>query len=132
VLEQSHRDPEKEPLVRLLAASKFFGRTRAFGPVDFALESGESAALIGRSGAGKSSLARCLSGLEPLSEGRRLLLPGLESRSIQLVFQDSPVAMNPAWTVQAILAEPLRVAGIPVTLDGLRERLEEVGLTAAN
>jgi ABC-type dipeptide/oligopeptide/nickel transport system ATPase subunit len=38
--------------------------------------------------------------------------------------------MNPAWTVQAILAEPLRVAGIPVTLDGLRERLEEVGLTA--
>jgi ABC-type dipeptide/oligopeptide/nickel transport system ATPase subunit len=103
------------------------GRVRAFGPVDLTLQEGESVALVGRSGTGKSTLARCLAGLEPLTEGR---LDG-GGRAVQLVFQDSPLALPRQWTVAAILAEPLELAGQRETPRQLAERLEQVGLPPA-
>ena len=80
-------------------------------------------ALIGRSGSGKSTLARCIAGLEfpdsgeVLCEGYDLLRLSAQElgeyrRLVQLVFQDSIMALNPSFSVEDIIAEPLRIAGV--------------------
>ncbi|HEY3938940.1 MAG TPA: dipeptide/oligopeptide/nickel ABC transporter ATP-binding protein [Bryobacteraceae bacterium] len=79
-----------------------------------------SVALVGESGAGKSTLGRCLSRLEkPDSgeirfDGKNLLtLQPKESlamrRSVQFVFQDSAIAMNPRFSAAEVVEEPLRI-----------------------
>lgn len=83
---------------------------------------GATTALIGESGSGKSTLARCLARLEdPDSgeirfEGRNIVgLPKEQlaavRKRIQLVFQHSATAMNPRYTVEDVVGEPLRIAG---------------------
>jgi ABC-type dipeptide/oligopeptide/nickel transport system ATPase subunit len=105
---------------------------RAFGPVDLEWRAGECAALVGRSGSGKSSLARCLAGHEPLTEGALsgTAVQGGSVRGVQLVFQDSPLALNPRWSVAEILEEPARVCGRRESRTFLGRRLEEAGLPA--
>jgi len=123
-----------EPIISLLRAGKTYPSPahRAFGPVDLELHEGECAALAGRSGAGKSTLARCLAGLETLSEGVRLFHAENDAvgrRAVQLVFQDSPTAMNPAWTVLKILREPLALAGSDASPGRIADLLQSVGLS---
>ncbi|MBL8222427.1 MAG: ATP-binding cassette domain-containing protein [Bryobacterales bacterium] len=104
----------------------------AFGPVDLELNAGECVAVAGRSGAGKSTLARCLAGLEALSEGSLwadgVEHPGGPVPGVQLVFQDSPAAMNPAWSVDQIIREPLWLSGERKPEGRIKELLEQVGL----
>lgn len=80
---------------------------------------GETVALLGRSGRGKSTLARLLVGLETPQAGEILFqnraLAGFRSRdwhdlrrSVQMVFQDPMGAVNPRLTVAGIVSEPLR------------------------
>lgn len=87
--------------------------------VSLSIQEGETVALLGRSGCGKSTLARLLVGLEQPTLGevqfRGKKLPALERtdikafrRDVQLVFQDSPSAVNARLTIRAIIAEPLR------------------------
>ncbi len=84
---------------------------------------GETVGLVGESGSGKTSLGRAVLGLAEISGGtvtfdgrdithanrrtRRSL-----SRDIQVVFQDPYSSLNPAMTVEAILAEPLTAQGM--------------------
>lgn len=87
--------------------------------VSISIQKGETVALLGRSGCGKSTLARLLVGLEqptsgevvfrgkPISKFDRLHTKAFR-REVQLVFQDSPSAVNARFTVRAIIAEPLR------------------------
>jgi ABC-type glutathione transport system ATPase component len=122
---------EKQPAQPLLAVReltlhyrqrKAFGAEKtaatAFQNISLDLNSGKTLALVGASGSGKSSLARSLVLLEKpnsgqiLFEGRNLLTAtrqGLKKarREIQLIFQDSPSALNPNLTLEKILAEPL-------------------------
>jgi ABC-type glutathione transport system ATPase component len=90
----------------------------ALNDVSLDLHAGKTLALIGSSGSGKSSLARCIVLLEKpesgevLFGGKNLLCLGVAerreaSRAMQMVFQDSAAAMNPAFTVAEILEEPL-------------------------
>lgn len=87
--------------------------------ISLAIEEGETVALVGRSGCGKSTLARLLVGLESPSAGTvmfrghavdTLTRGGLKDfrREVQLVFQDSPSAVNGRFSIRAIIAEPLR------------------------
>lgn len=108
------------PALKAAGAGKVYGtaKHRALRAVDFEVRAGETVALIGRSGAGKSTLARCLAGLDHLSEGEifvegRRVWPGLRrpTPGVQLVFQDSPMALNPRWTVENLIGEPLRLHG---------------------
>ncbi len=81
---------------------------------------GEIVAVVGESGAGKSSLGRAALGLVPLAAGR-VLLAGAElaplaadrslaaRRAVQLVFQDPAASLNPQMPVGEIVAEPLTV-----------------------
>lgn len=80
----------------------------ALANVTFQLSAGECAAVVGRSGAGKSTLARCIAGFERPSTGA-IALDG----RCQLLVQDSPLSMNPRWTVARLLAEPHFIQGDP-------------------
>lgn len=86
--------------------------------IDLVVRKGESVALVGESGCGKSSLGRCVLGLERPTEGE-ILFEGRRidnlSRAafreirqrIQVVFQDPFSSLNPRMRVRSIIGEPL-------------------------
>ncbi len=91
--------------------------TRAVDGVDLGIRRGETVGLVGESGCGKTTLARGIAGLQPLSAGRILLdgedVTGIGAgrgarKRIQMVFQDPYASLNPRMTVYEALSEPLR------------------------
>ncbi len=88
---------------------------RAVQPCDFTVHKGESIALVGGSGSGKSSIGKAVAGIGPWSEGSlRLFGESLshkrtptQKRAIQTVFQDPVASLDPRWTLRNIVAEPL-------------------------
>jgi ABC-type dipeptide/oligopeptide/nickel transport system ATPase subunit len=94
----------------------------AFRDVSLTIFPGKTLAVVGESGAGKSSLARCIALLERPSTGEielgdknLLALGGKElfamRREVQLIFQDPASALNPRLTACEIIAEPLLIQG---------------------
>jgi peptide/nickel transport system ATP-binding protein len=118
-------------------------RTQVLHDVDLALDSGGAVAVVGNSGAGKTTLARAIVGLHRQVRGRigfddGDLPPRAERRSreqrrrIQLVPQDPLGTLNPSRTVGATLHRPLRMhrRGRKEKLAGrTTELLEAVGLS---
>jgi oligopeptide/dipeptide ABC transporter ATP-binding protein len=131
---------ENTPLLRVEGLRKWFGShgdvVRAVDGVSFDVHPGQTLALVGESGCGKSTTARCLVRLEDPSEGRivfreeeitavarRRFRP--LRRKIQMVFQDPHASLNPSMTVKRMLAEPLRLHGIAARED-MEEQLAEL------
>jgi peptide/nickel transport system ATP-binding protein len=96
---------------------------RAFENADLVLRRDATLAIVGESGAGKSSLARCLALLEIPSSGEiffdgrpTLNRPKHElfrlRRQVQLIFQDPTSSLNPQFSAAEIVAEPLRIQRI--------------------
>lgn len=110
------------------------GLSAGYGPVDaqgqpaaliledinFQLFRGQAIGVIGESGSGKTTLARAIAGLVAPCHGsilfkNRELKPTLELRAreelrqIQIVFQMADTALNPAQTINRILARPLQL-----------------------
>ncbi|MCC6304600.1 MAG: ATP-binding cassette domain-containing protein [Rhodobacteraceae bacterium] len=98
------------------------GRLRAVDGVTLAIARGETLGLVGESGRGKSTLARCIVGISRPTAGRLAIAgvapgPGRASRlararAVQKVFQDPGGALNPCLTVGRIIEELLRVHGV--------------------
>ena len=117
---------------------------RAVAGVSFAIRRGETFALVGESGCGKSTVARLIVGLYQPSRGRIRFegtdLAALRSRRalapfrrrMQMIFQDPYASLNPRWRVRDIVAEPIRAFGLADEVRGLDARvvelLEQVGL----
>jgi polar amino acid transport system ATP-binding protein len=59
-----------EPLIKVEAVRKSYGRNEVLCGIDLTVQRGEVVALIGASGSGKSTLLRCINGLETVSAGR--------------------------------------------------------------
>ena len=75
--------------------------------VDFNVRHGEIVGLVGESGSGKSTLAKMILGLLPAQEGEIVH----HTPRPQIIFQDPYSSLNPAYDVEWILEEPLRVFG---------------------
>ncbi|MBU2872316.1 ATP-binding cassette domain-containing protein [Colwellia sp. E2M01] len=84
-------------------------------PLSFTLESKKTLAIVGETGAGKSTLAKILVGAEIPStgtislNGRSLENQRFKQRcqQIRMIFQDSGTTLNPSLTIQELLDEPL-------------------------
>ena len=106
------------PLLERLVYRKPKINLRAVDGVSFTLNKGETLALVGESGCGKSTVARLLTGLYSLTRGE-ILFDGQSLSSMdkasqqsmrkrrQMIFQDPYASLNPRWRVGRIIAEPL-------------------------
>ncbi len=87
------------------------------GPINFELRAGETLAIVGENGSGKSLLAKLLVGVETPSSGdiylngQRLTMHNIKQRclNIRMIFQQSNESLNPGITIGSILDEPLRL-----------------------
>ena len=98
------------------------GRLRAVDAVSLNVRRRETVAVVGESGCGKSSLAKAMVGLTPVTSGS-LVLDGADVTSIgrsgwrkhrsaiQMVFQDPYSSLNPRHTVRRSLEDALRGSG---------------------
>jgi oligopeptide/dipeptide ABC transporter ATP-binding protein len=117
---------------------------RAVDGVSFDVHRGETLALVGESGCGKSTTGRLLLRLVDSSAGSvhfdgadMLAMNAQQFRSLrrrlQMVFQDPSSAFNPHMTVSEVIAEPMRLAGAsaPDGRSRVAELLPLVGLPAS-
>jgi oligopeptide transport system ATP-binding protein len=117
-------------------------RVQAVSDVSFDVARGETLSLVGESGCGKSTVARCVTRLVEPDSGS-ILLDGTDLASLraeplrrlrrrfQIVFQDPQASLNPRMTVAQLIAEPLEVHRIDGDVgDRVAELLRLVQLPA--
>jgi oligopeptide/dipeptide ABC transporter ATP-binding protein len=125
--------------------SKIAGAVKAVDGVSFKVRRGETLGVVGESGCGKSTLARVIIRLLDATEGSvkldgndlTKLTPNemrASRRNIQMVFQDPYASLNPRWTIERTLLEPMKVYGIgsmKERKEKISELLNQVGLDSA-
>ena len=130
------------PITRGIVFQKEIGRVRAVDGVSFTLEKGQTLGVVGESGCGKSTMARCVMRLLEATSGKitfdgrditklsaRDLMP--VRRELMMVFQDPYASLNPRKRVGFIVAEALEVHKIGTQAEQkqrVQELLEIVGL----
>ncbi|MGH9075633.1 MAG: ABC transporter ATP-binding protein, partial [Acidimicrobiales bacterium] len=129
------------PVKKGLVIDRVVARVRAVDDVSFALDEGETLGMVGESGCGKTTLARCLVRLlTPTAgtisfRGRDITRAGSRSlrpvrRELQMVFQDPQASLNPRKRVGQIVGAGLRLRGVrgADVEDRVRDLLARVGL----
>jgi oligopeptide/dipeptide ABC transporter ATP-binding protein len=130
------------PITRGILIQRQVGAVQAVDGVSFDICAGETLGLVGESGCGKTTVGRTMLLLYPPTDGHVKFggqdvqqLKGkalLEMRrDMQMIFQDPYGSLNPRWTVNSIVGEPLRVHGLAsgsARTDRVKELLRLVGL----
>ncbi|TCN44603.1 oligopeptide transport system ATP-binding protein [Kribbella orskensis] len=146
-LTQTVTQPVTQPLLRVRDVRKEFathGRevVRAVDGVSLEVRKGETLGLVGETGCGKSTLARCIAHLYDVTSGsvefdgteltglsRREMRP--LRREIQMIFQDPYGSLNPRRRVGSIIGDPFAIHGISAGAERKRkvqDLMEVVGL----
>ncbi len=119
---------------------------KAVNGVDFSVQRGETFALVGESGCGKSTIANMVVGLYTPTSGK-IYFDGKDMsaianhkeemqlrRRMAMIFQDPYASLNPRWRVSKIVNEPIRAFGLLKEKQAILERtaslLRQVGLAA--
>ena len=108
---------------------------KAADHVSFNIRRGTTFGLVGESGSGKSTVARMIAGLTPPTSGI-ILFDGVDKwsaaaqtvamrRRFQMIFQDPYASLNPRWTVEELIAEPLVVLGLTSGKEETAARVQE-------
>ncbi len=135
------------PVTQGLVLQKAVGYVRAVDGISFDIQRGETLGLVGESGCGKTTAGRTLLGLYPATGGE-INIDGHDMRRArgaelmeirrraQIIFQDPFASLNPRWTVNSIISEPLRVHGLAGNQKMRNERVQEllqlVGLSSSH
>lgn len=112
--------------------------------IEFEIFAGQTLVLVGSSGSGKSTVARCVTRLEKPDTGQIWLdgtdIAQLSSRELrtlrtklQIVFQDAATSINPRFSAAEMIEEPLLVQGWGNRIERrvrAKELMQEVGLSA--
>jgi len=130
--------PPIKPLLKLDAVSRDFDVSapwlnrviehapkrylRAVDGVSLEVTKGETLALVGESGCGKSTVARLAVGLYTPTEGRI----EFHGRRMQMIFQDPYASLNPRWRIKKIVEEPIKLLA---TKQRYEDLLVQVGLS---
>lgn len=118
-----------------------YGQVEALTDVSITIAAGERVAVVGRSGAGKSTIARLACGLTSPAGGRVTTL-GVEMSALKrkelralrqrlhLVFQDPSQSLHPGLGVRQLVGEPLAIAGTKTATqqDRINDAMTGVGL----
>ena len=122
-----------------ISARELFGsrqRVQAVDDVSFDVRRGETLGLVGETGCGKSTLARCIIRLESLTSGR-VFFDGQEisalsdselrpyRRRMQMVFQDPYGSLNPKRRVGSIIGDPFEIHRL-ATGGELKRRVQDL------
>ena len=122
---------------------------KAVDNISFDIKAGETLGLVGQSGCGKTTTARALCLLDPKTSGNvnfynpdTKLMESIDEidedrlrifrRNMQMIFQDPYESLNPRWTIQDIIKEPLEIHNIgsfSEREEAVVEILRTVGLT---
>jgi peptide/nickel transport system ATP-binding protein len=137
-----------KPLLNRLLEGKPRMILKAVSGIDFEIKKGETFALVGESGCGKSTVANLVVGLHMPSAGK-IEFDGIDvayltsrfqmallRRRMAMIFQDPYASLNPRWRVDAIVSEPIRafslLKGTPAISRRTGELLIQVGLSPAD
>jgi oligopeptide transport system ATP-binding protein len=153
----SHSDvapPNSDVLVRLKGVVKHFpirsgllrrvvGRVHAVDGVSLEVRRGETLGIVGETGCGKSTLARCVARLYDLTAGtivfdgrdisrlsRRRMRP--LRKGVQMIFQDPIGSLNPRRRIGSIIGDPFAIHGISRGQDRKRSVQELMKLVGLN
>ena len=143
--------PPTESLLEVTGLKKHFGQSDSFldrvlggsgtvhavDGVDLSVDAGETVAVVGESGCGKTTLGHTILRLEEPTAGSVTYdgtdLTGLSNsemrsfrREMQMIFQDPQASLNPRKTVGEVLEAPLRVHDIGLDTEDRRERVKEM------
>ncbi|HZV50852.1 MAG TPA: dipeptide ABC transporter ATP-binding protein [Candidatus Dormibacteraeota bacterium] len=130
------------PIRRGIVFRREVGRVRAVDGVSLEVHQGETLGLVGETGCGKSTLARCMTRLYDLTSGRVVFdghdisrLPQRQLRrlrtDLQMIFQDPYSSLNPRRRVGSIIGDPLAIHGVADGAERQRrvqELMVQVGL----
>ncbi len=133
------------PVTKGIILQRTVAHVKAVDGVSFSISRGEALGLVGESGCGKTTIARCILKLvEPTDGEIRFDGQDIERldkqstrdfrRRVQAIFQDPYSSLNPRMKVGEIIGEPLIIHGVaqgPADLDRrVRELLDLCGLTS--
>ena len=108
--------------------SKEYIKKKILNNVSFSMEKGEILGMLGKSGAGKSTIGKILLQLSRPTTGTILFegkaLSEVPRRDIQAIFQDPYTALNPSLKIGEILEEPL-IANGKFSKEERRKKVEE-------